>query len=239
MKIEIAVQDYSGAKIAKDEKANRIELCVGLPLGGLTPTTGLAKRVAEIGIETHALIRPRPGDFIYSDDEVQTMTENIKELSKYCEGFVIGALNPDSTVDVAALKALISAAGNKELTFHRAFDQVKDPETAATELKELGFARILTSGGCNSAIEGKNNLAKLKATVSGIQVMAGGGIKINDIKPLMEAGVDAIHLSAKTTKQSTAVGDNVTLGSADAGDTSYDVTDPKAVAEAVTQVHSN
>ncbi|MFT4245512.1 MAG: copper homeostasis protein CutC [Micrococcaceae bacterium] len=239
MKIEIAVQDYAGAKVAKDEKADRIELCVGLPLGGLTPTTGLAQRVTDIGIETHALIRPRPGDFIYSDDEVQTMAADIKELSAHCEGFVIGALNPDSTVDADAIKVLKEAAGDKELTFHRAFDQVKDPEAAATELKELGFTRILTSGGHNSAIEGKDNLVKLKKEVSGIQVMAGGGIKIDDIKPLMDAGVDTIHLSAKTTKQSAAVSDNVTLGSADAGDTSYDVTDPKAVAEAVAKVHGS
>ncbi|MFT4147813.1 MAG: copper homeostasis protein CutC [Micrococcaceae bacterium] len=237
MKIEIAVQDYEGARIAHNQAADRIELCQGLPLGGLTPSIGLTRRVNEglPGLNVHALIRPRPGDFIYSRDEIRTMCEDIKSMSGYVSGFVIGALTPENTLDIAALKKLMCV--NSDFTFHRAFDAIEDKGSALHQLEELGFARLLTSGGYSSAYEGREVLAELAEAGTKVEIMAGGGLKVDNIPAFANTGIDAVHLSAKKTKQSLAAHSNVSLGSADSGDTGYDVTDEQAVALAVKAAH--
>jgi copper homeostasis protein len=206
VKLEIAVVSAEGAGIAASEGADRIELCSSLELGGITPSQGLMEAAAEqvnCRLEIHPLIRCRPGDFIYSPAELDTMEREIRSLlTQGAHGVVFGALRPGGEVDVPATRRLAECARNADpsaqLTFHRAIDQSPDAAEAVDVLVDLGFTRVLSSGQSASVHEGLYTLARMARRSAGrLQVMAGGGLRITDIPAAKRSGIDAVHLSAK------------------------------------------
>ncbi|MFD2841618.1 copper homeostasis protein CutC [Populibacterium corticicola] len=204
--LEIAVQDIAGALIARNEGADRVELCAALGVtGGLTPTAGMIDLAAQTGIDVHVLIRHRPGGFVYSVEEVAVLENDIMfAVSAGAAGVVIGALTKDRTIDVSATKRMITAArlaaGPREIevTFHRAFDVLDNRVEALRQLRDLGVDRVLTSGGAATVPGGLAVLEDLVNAQSGVQIMAGGGVTLDVIDALVGIGVDAVHLSAKT-----------------------------------------
>ncbi|MEE6294594.1 copper homeostasis protein CutC [Georgenia wangjunii] len=227
--VEIAVQDVDGARVARDGGAARVELCSALGLGGLTPSIGLAEAVVGAGIDVHALVRPRAGGFAFTATEVSVMVRDIEALVDVgVRGVVVGALTADGRLDRHALKALVRAAEGREVTLHRCLDVLPDPAAALDEVAGLGIARVLTSGGAGRAIDGAAPLAALVERAAGrVQVMAGGGVRPEDVPALAALGVDAVHLSARaSTDAAGAAGPG-------GGPAAYDITDPALVAAAV------
>jgi len=203
MKLEICANSYQSAKNACDAGAHRIELCQELSVGGITPSYGLLKKVIEeLDIPVFVLIRPRSGNFVYSDDEFQIMKNDIqvcKDLG--CKGIVSGILKPDDTIDVERTKILIDLAKPLSFTFHRAFDEVKNPKEALLQLIELGANRVLTSGKKTTAEEGLDLLKELNVLAKNrITILAGGGVSSKNATLFKQAGIEEIHASASTTK---------------------------------------
>jgi copper homeostasis protein len=244
--LEIAVTSVSGARTALDNGADRVELCSALELGGLTPSQGLVASVLAVGIPVHALVRSRPGDFVYNIDELDTMIAEVRALvAQGVAGVVIGALTADGTLDIPALQHLVAAtrhspSGNTvEVTLHRAVDQSVDPLQAVRELAALGITRVLSSGGAPSAAAGSATIAAMVHTTnsqgdSAVEIMAGGGVTVADIPALTALGVHAIHLSAKTPAVARRAAGWVPLGSAgsDADSDVHFLTDGAVVAAA-------
>ena len=237
--VEIAVQDPAGVRTALAAGADRIELCSALGVGGLTPSAGMiatavaAARAAGRSGFVHVLVRPRAGGFVYDDDELGlTVADVIAAREAGVSGVVVGALNASGGVDRGAMEALVAVAGPLEVTFHRAVDAVEDPLATVDRLIDLGVTRILTSGAAPRSIEGTETLAALVERASGrIQVMAGGGVSVADIAQLAAAGVDAVHLSARSTVSGPPSGPG-------GGDPTYDVTDADIVGAAVDAVRA-
>ena len=238
MLLEIAVTSSSGVAIAAQEGAHRVELTTALELGGLTPSQGLMEAGMEAAggaVEVHPLIRCRPGDFLYSAEELGLMEREVRTLiSQGATGVVVGALTADGEIDREALLRLSAAARDVrdgvELTLHRAIDQVRDAESALDTVIGLGFTRVLSSGQRPTVAAGLQQLESMRRHAQGrIQIMAGGGLSLEDIPAVQAAGLDAVHLSAKKVI-STAQGEAVSLGAADGADpTAYLVTDADVV----------
>lgn len=237
--LEVAVQDAAGVRVAREIGAARVELAQALPLGGLTASPATLAQAVETagddGPEVHALIRPRAGGFHFSAEELAASEHDVRfAVAHGASGVVIGALAADGTVDVEALARLRDAAGGAPVTLHRAIDVTPDPLAALISAVELGFARVLTSGGVSSAIDGLDTLRALVTTADGrIEVMAGSGVNAHTVAEIAATGVDAVHFSAKRTVL--ARGD-VRMGSAADGVGGHDVTDlaqAKAVREAL------
>lgn len=203
MKLEICANSYQSAKNACEAGAHRIELCQELSFGGITPSYGLLKKVIEeLDIPAFVLIRPRSGNFVYSDDEFQIMKTDIqlcKDLG--CNGIVSGVLKPDNTLDAERTKVLIDLAKPLPFTFHRAFDEVKSPKETLLQLIELGADRVLTSGQKATAEEGLELLKELNVLAENkIKILAGGGVSSKNATLFKQAGIEEIHASASTTK---------------------------------------
>ncbi len=223
--LEVAVQDPAGALVAREAGADRVELCSALELGGLTPSVALIGAVAQTGVPVHVLVRPRGGGFRYTATEVSLMVQDIEAaVDAGAAGVVVGALTADGRLDRHALDALRDAAEGLEVTAHRCVDVLADPAGAVAELADLGFARVLTSGGAATAADGVAVLERMVAAADGrLEVMAGGGILPGHVTPLVQAGVAALHLSARRR-----VHDAGPAGPG-GGPGGYDVTDPSAV----------
>lgn len=164
--------------------ADRIELCERLDVGGVTPSVGLVRKVLEFcRIPVNILVRPRGGDFVFTPEEIQEMLHSIDELKEFgINGVVIGALNPDGSVDIETMRRLIAAARPLPVTFHRAFDRCSDPLTAFGQIKALGCERLLTSGHEEDALTGSPLIAELvKRSEGRIKVMAGCGVRPSNI----------------------------------------------------------
>ncbi len=201
MIVEICANNFQSALNAQEAGADRIELCSELAVGGITPNYGLLKKVSELKIPVHVLIRPRSGDFMYSDSEFEVMKQNIalcKQLN--CSGVVSGVLNKDLSVDMVRTKALIDFASPMTFTFHRAFDWTPNPLATAKKLAQIGVVRILTSGQAVSAIEGLPMLIQLRKTFNGI-ILAAGGINLNNVSQFKAHGFEEIHLSLTVHKK--------------------------------------
>lgn len=201
MIVEICANNFQSALNAQEAGADRIELCSELAVGGITPNYGLLKKVSELKIPVHVLIRPRSGDFMYSDSEFEVMKQNIalcKQLN--CSGVVSGVLNKDLSVDMVRTKALIDFASPMTFTFHRAFDWTPNPLATAKKLAQIGVVRILTSGQAVSAIEGLPMLIQLRKTFNGI-ILAAGGINLNNVSQFKAYGFEEIHLSLTVHKK--------------------------------------
>ena len=185
MIIEVCAESYEYAVKAEKAGADRIELCKDLHLDGLTPDYESAKKTIDtLNIPVFILIRPRGGDFIYSDEEFELMKQDIVKFKEMgCKGIVSGVLNDDNSIDVKRTKDLIELSRPLEFTFHRAFDIVSDPLKEIENLIRMGVDRILTSGQKNKAIEGLYLLEKLNnISKKRIVIMPGSGISNTNFK---------------------------------------------------------
>jgi len=239
LEVEIAVTTPRGAAVAAAAGADRVELCSALEVGGITPSAALLRLAVETGVGVHALVRNRPGDFVYDADDVRCMAEDAAfAASVGAAGIVVGALTPDGGLDRPALERIVGAARDVDplvhLTFHRAIDHTADPAGLLDALSALGFRRVLTSGGASAACDGVAVLEAMVARGSGVEIMAGGGVLPGQIARLAEAGVAAVHLSAKT-RAAAREGAWVSLGSSstDAAADTHFVTDESVVRDAV------
>jgi copper homeostasis protein len=198
--VEACVDAIDAAMEAEWGGADRLELCGELLQGGVTPSHGLIEAVwDQISIPLFVLIRPRTGDFLYTADELDVMERDIRVArSLHVEGIVAGALTTDGEVDVAAMRCILDAARPMEVTFHRAFDFVRDQDAALETLLELEIDRVLTSGGAPTAVQGAENLARLNLRAgSDLTVMAGGAItSANVAEVVRRSGVREVHLRA-------------------------------------------
>ena len=179
MIIEFCAESYEYAMKAEKAGADRIELCKDLHLDGLTPDYKSAKRTIDtLNIPVFVLIRPRKGDFMYSDEEFELMKQDILKFKEMgCKGIVSGVLNDDNSIDIKRTKKLVELSRPLEFTFHRAFDVVSDPLEEIENLIRLGVNRILTSGQKEKAIDGLVLLEQLKRISNNrILIMPGSGI---------------------------------------------------------------
>lgn len=200
--LEICVDSMSGLAAAIDGGADRIELCQALSVGGLTPSPGLLRAAVEAPVPVYCMIRPRPGDFLFSENDLRQMEFEITAVRQAgLAGVVIGATGPDQALEPRHLRRLRDAAGPLGVTLHRAFDLVPDPEAALEQAVDLGFERILTSGQAPRAVDGAALIRDLVRRADGrISVMAGSGITPANAKQIVETtGSHEIHASAAAT----------------------------------------
>lgn len=198
MLLEICANSYQSAKNAKDAGAHRIELCQELSVGGITPSYGLLKQiVANLKIPAFVLIRPRSGNFVYSDAEFEIMKKDIqlcKDLGS--AGIVSGVLNQDKTIDIERMQELVQLSKPLPFTFHRAFDEVVNPREALEQLIGLGVERVLTSGQKQTAEKGLELLKALNQISKGrIIILAGGGINTENASKFKTIHLKEVHAS--------------------------------------------
>lgn len=173
---------------AQTSGASRIELCERLDVGGVTPSPALVKETLSVcSLPINVLIRPREGDFVYSEDEITAMERDIQTFkSMGVNAVVIGALQPDGSIDIRTMKRLIAAARPLPVTFHRAFDRCSEPLAAFEQIIELGCERLLTSGHAADALQGAPLIAELVRRSRGrIVVMAGKGVRPDNLELLL------------------------------------------------------
>lgn len=200
MKTELCAYSVDACRVAQRLGVNRVELCASPAEGGVTPSLATIERVAQIeNLDLSVMIRPRGGDFLYSDDEFQTMLLDIdRARTAGATGVVFGILTADGRVDVERTRMLVEAARGMETTFHRAVDMTEDYEQAIEDVIAAGCTRILTSGGYDKAIDGIDNIRRAVELSRGkIEIMAGSGVVAANARALMDVGVDALHFSAK------------------------------------------
>ena len=197
--LEVCVDSLESAEQAKIGGANRLELCANLVIGGTTPSISLFKRVKELcTLPVHVLIRPRYGDFCYSEREILVMTDDILRFKdEGADGVVIGALRTDGCLDISIMEKLCRVAGSMSITLHRAFDMCKDPFETMTHAKDLGLNTILTSGQKNHCIDGIKLIRDL-AEKNQIDIMVGSGVNTDVIRQIKATTkVTSFHLSGK------------------------------------------
>lgn len=204
-KIEIATADFATTKSAVEGGADRIELCADLYQGGTTQSYGTIRQCREaFAVELFPIIRPRGGDFLFSEEEFQIMLHEIKLCKDLgCDGVVIGLLHRDGSIDVKRTELLVQKAYPLEVTFHRAFDRCRDPFAALEEIIGAGCQRILTSGQKQTAPEGADLIAKLVSAANGrIIIMPGSGVRKENIKALaQQTGAVEFHSSLRSRVQ--------------------------------------
>jgi len=184
MIIEVCAESYEYAVKAEKAGADRIELCKDLHLDGLTPDYESAKKTIDtLNIPVFILIRPREGDFFYSNEEFELMKSDIVKFKEMgCKGIVSGVLNSDNSIDIKKTKELVELSRPLEFTFHRAFDKVNNPLNEIENLIELGIDRVLTSGQKEKAIDGLVLLKQLNSiSKNRIKIMPGSGINKSNI----------------------------------------------------------
>ena len=198
--VEVCVDSVESAHAAALGGAARVELCDDLLEGGTTPSAGMIEVVRErIAIALHVLIRPRGGDFSYSDAEVDVMERDIAVARQLgANGVVLGLLDPEGSIDEPRTRLLVEAARPLSVTFHRAFDVSRDADESLEALMRVGVERVLTSGRARTALEGISTIAGLVRRSAGrIIVLAGGGIdEGNASRIVTETGVGEIHVTA-------------------------------------------
>jgi copper homeostasis protein len=229
--LEVCVDSLEGLAAAVAGGADRVELCAALALGGLTPSAGMMAAAAGCGVPVMAMIRPRAGDFVWSEADVRVMEADIATArASGLEGVVLGASRPDGQLDLAVLRRLVAAAtvgavprflqrnrtgafeGSApefskiparpaDLTLHRCFDLVPDMAAALEAAVSLGFRRILTSGGAETAVAGADRIAALVAQAAGrIAVMPGAGITAETARRFTALGIGQVHASCSALR---------------------------------------
>ena len=188
---EACCPSAEAAGIAAKNGASRVELCESLEIGGVTPSQKMMEQVLKEnpGLCVNVLVRPRGGDFIFSEDEIQTMLKDIRLCKSLgVNGAVIGALRPDGGVDMACMRRLIEEARPLSITFHRAFDECSDVRDCLEDVIALGCDRLLTSGHEKNALEGRFTIAELVKQAAGrIIIMAGCGVRPSNINIIAES----------------------------------------------------
>jgi len=197
MLLEVCIDSVESAIAAQKGGAQRVELCADLVRGGTTPSAGMIRCVREsVSIALHVMIRPRPGDFCFSDREFGVMMRDIETAKRLgVDGMVLGVLKSDRTVDVERTKQLLQAARPLSVTFHRAIDECPDITKAFDEIARLGFDRVLTSGGKSDVLAGADVLRELVKKSHGMpKVLAGGGVSFeNVVEVVTRSGVREVH----------------------------------------------
>ena len=204
MIVEVCLVGVESAVSAQAGGASRIELCENLAEGGTTPGWGMISLAREkLSIPIHVMIRPRAGDFVYSDLEFEVMKRDvITAVSLQVDGVVFGLLTPDRDIDVGRTKELMDLARPLSVTFHRAFDATTDPLSALDDLIRLGVNRLLTSGQQATAWEGRELIRELVESANGrLHIMAGSGINAHNAAELIAAtGIQEIHVGSACTE---------------------------------------
>ena len=225
MQVEICVDSVESAIAAANGGAERIELCSALSEGGITPSAGLISSVrASVDIQLFVIIRPRGGNFIYSDHELDVMRSDIRESkARGVDGVVLGILTSEDTVDTARTRELIELARPLPVTFHRAFDVCNDMDRALEDVIASGADRLLTSGGKTDAVKGMNAIAALQQKAGDrIRIMAGGGIRISNVRNLaLRTRVREVHTSLSTQVRSTAYNGGAEINALHGGFTQF------------------
>lgn len=207
--LEVCVDSLASARAAAKGGADRLELCSALTVGGLSPYVELLKQIKQVcDLPVRCLMRPRAGDFLYSAEEIELLCAQIQTLGEAgADGFVIGALTPEGTLDLPAMQQLLAACGGRPVTLHRCIDVAKDPQEVYREAARLGLDTVLTSGGAASCLEGTDTLACLLALrdeIGGPEVLIGAGVNAKVIEQLRTRlpGARAFHMSGKMLVES-------------------------------------
>ncbi|AOM39876.1 copper homeostasis protein CutC [Xenorhabdus hominickii] len=198
IKLEICCYSIGCAVVAQQAGADRIELCASPSEGGVTPSFGaLRQALQQLSIPVHPIIRPRGGDFCYSNADFEVMKNDVAQI---CDmgfpGVVLGVLNEDGYIDMLRMRRLMSLSGKMAVTFHRAFDMCFNPYVALQQLTDLGVQRILTSGQQQNAEIGLPLLKELTQASQGPIIMPGAGVRMSNISKFLEIGVTEVHSSA-------------------------------------------
>lgn len=195
--VEACVETLAAALAAAEGGAGRVELCVSLEVGGVTPPEEFIREaVRRLAIPVFVLLRPRPGSFVLRGTELTHLADQVRRAAELgASGIVAGALTDDGTVDRAGVEVILAAAAPLPVTFHRAFDQVPDQASALEELIGLGIRRVLSSGGAPTAVEGASRLRALVDQAAGrIGILAGGSVRAHNATALVHStGVTEIH----------------------------------------------
>ncbi|OEF93487.1 copper homeostasis protein CutC [Vibrio splendidus] len=247
IQVEASVGNIESLHSAITGGATRIELCSALALGGLTPCFGTMKVAARISsIPVYALIRPRQGDFLYSEEEIQIMLYSIKAAKEAAlQGVVLGALDAEGNIDMISSRRLCDYAHKLGLgvTYHRAFDQCNNAKKALEDIIELGCERILTSGLASSAQEGIEVLEELvEQAGERISIMPGAGVNTGNAKQILDkTNAFELHLSGKTTRSSKMkfIAEQSKMGSADVDDYQLPVTDQETISAVLRLVNDS
>ena len=211
MILEVCIDSVESALAAQEGGAGRVELCANLDVGGTTPDEDMVRSVrGKISIPFHMMIRPRGGDFCYSDREFETMhheTETAKTLG--VDGVVFGILDSGGNIDVGRSGQLLELARPMSVTFHRAFDECSDLFRGMDDLRTLGIDRVLTSGGKGEILDNARLMRDLASRSNGtVKIMAGGGVNFENISDLLRlAGVDEVHTLSAVLGQGVKVVD--------------------------------
>lgn len=206
--LEIACFNFASAVIAQENGADRIELCEGLDVGGTTPSFETVVKIKEfLTIDLYVMIRPRGGNFVYTDAEFLQMKKEILEFKKLqVNGFVFGILNNDNSINKSQNAELVAVAKPFPCTFHRAFDEVSDALNSLEEIIDCGFKTILTSGQAQNVVDGVKQLATLIEKANNrIVIMPGGGLRSTNVEFIQQqTKANWLHSSAITTGNETA-----------------------------------
>ena len=200
IKLEVCCGDMQSVLAAKEGGADRIELCQALEMDGLTPSAEMMAEAIGLGIPVQVLIRPREGDFVYDEAEIETMLKEIRLAKRLgANGVVIGALKSDGSIDEETIRCLVSEATGMSITFHRAFDVCSQPTEALEQIVSLGCHRLLTSGQAPSAEQGIPLIKKLVEQSGGrLIIMPGAGVNQENARRILsETGAHEIHGSLR------------------------------------------
>jgi copper homeostasis protein len=197
MIVEVCAASLDSALIAEHAGADRIELCSELGLGGITPSMGLFEQVkARTSLPVHVLIRPRSGDFNYTEAEFEIILADVALFrANGADGIVCGLLQKDHVLDTGRTEKLMEAAEGLSFTFHRAFDWIPDPIPAFQRLQDMGVDTLLSSGKASSATKGFSLLKEMHQSATTTTVMPGAGIGPDNVRQFIAAGFKAVHLS--------------------------------------------
>ncbi|MCW8332347.1 copper homeostasis protein CutC [Vibrio paucivorans] len=239
--IEVCIDNLESLHNAIEGGATRIELCSSLALGGLTPSYGLMKKAAQIAtIPVYAMIRPRQGDFLYDQDDIDSMLLDIESAANAgLQGVVLGVLTAQGDIDMPLAKQLIEKAHQLQLgvTFHRAIDQCSDYKQAIEQIASLGCERVLTSGLAPNVEQGVEVLKEMVILAAGrFNIMAGAGLSSDNVVHIVkQTGVTEVHLSGKSTRPSNMqhVAASAKMGKEDLDDFVVPVTNSAAIEKVV------
>lgn len=216
MLLEICVDCVESALAAQDGGADRIEICGSLASGGITPSAGLVRQCIQLcKLPCMVMIRPHDGGFVYGDNDVRTMLDDIDALKDLdIHGVVLGALTRDGHVDVDVMQRLMRASRPLQVTFHRAYDVTRDPFKALDAIINLGCDRLLTSGQRTTAQDGASMIRQIVQHADGrLTVMAGAGINSSNVKRVVDTThVREIHASASLSRAHGSTSSDVRFG---------------------------